>query len=415
MRWMSWRCGSVVAVMAGAAGAQPMYEIVDLTDLLDPLGLPIATAASINNDGTIVGFAPAEDFYEAAVVWHGAEDVEMLGLLPGDNAGAALRVEGDGTILGVSNFVEVVQCPNFIKIYETRKAVAWTDGAPSNLNELVSGGAGYIDLTVTQDRTDGGAFVGWGRSFGKPPYTSYGFLMDADGVVTDLGSLTRPMAANESGQVVGYDGTGQDKAYLWDDGVLTNLHEGQGFSGVTSRAWAISDDGVILGEAQFDIAKPEEPTAWIGGVAQRLVPEVSRPQGVATGVNGAGVVVGYYNDLDDLGTEWMSFRIDDGVRTDLFDLLVDVDGWTSLLARGINDKGQIVGYGVHNNQLGRAFLMTPVCAADFNGDGALDILDFVALQAAFQAGDGSADINGDGHLDILDFVAFQGLFQGGCA
>jgi hypothetical protein len=55
------------------------------------------------------------------------------------------------------------------------------------------------------------------------------------------------------------------------------------------------------------------------------------------------------------------------------------------------------------------------CAADFNGDGMLNILDFVALQVAFQAGDESADINGDGMLNILDFVAFQGLFQRGCA
>ena len=54
------------------------------------------------------------------------------------------------------------------------------------------------------------------------------------------------------------------------------------------------------------------------------------------------------------------------------------------------------------------------CAADFNGDGNLDILDFVALQGAFVDGDPSADINGDGELNILDFVAFQALFQAGC-
>ena len=54
------------------------------------------------------------------------------------------------------------------------------------------------------------------------------------------------------------------------------------------------------------------------------------------------------------------------------------------------------------------------CVADFNGDGNLNILDFVALQGAFQAGDPSADINGDGNLNILDFVAYQQLFLAGC-
>jgi hypothetical protein len=55
-----------------------------------------------------------------------------------------------------------------------------------------------------------------------------------------------------------------------------------------------------------------------------------------------------------------------------------------------------------------------ICPNDFNGDGALNILDFVAYQNAFVAQDEDADINGDGMLNILDFVAFQGIFQTGC-
>ena len=54
------------------------------------------------------------------------------------------------------------------------------------------------------------------------------------------------------------------------------------------------------------------------------------------------------------------------------------------------------------------------CAADFNGDGSLDILDFVAFQDAFTLGDAGADCDGSGTLDILDFVCFQNLFQAGC-
>jgi len=54
------------------------------------------------------------------------------------------------------------------------------------------------------------------------------------------------------------------------------------------------------------------------------------------------------------------------------------------------------------------------CPADFNADGELNVLDFVALQIAWQAGEASADVNGDGVLDVLDFVAFQEVFQKGC-
>ena len=54
------------------------------------------------------------------------------------------------------------------------------------------------------------------------------------------------------------------------------------------------------------------------------------------------------------------------------------------------------------------------CLADFNTAGELDVLDFVAFQLAWQAGDLAADINADGALDLLDFIAFQSLFQAGC-
>jgi hypothetical protein len=54
------------------------------------------------------------------------------------------------------------------------------------------------------------------------------------------------------------------------------------------------------------------------------------------------------------------------------------------------------------------------CPADFNGDGVLNILDFVAFQLAFNDGDLAADFNGDGVLNVLDFVAFQQAFQAGC-
>ena len=54
------------------------------------------------------------------------------------------------------------------------------------------------------------------------------------------------------------------------------------------------------------------------------------------------------------------------------------------------------------------------CKADFNGDGALNILDFVAFQGAFTSGDPSADCDGNGMFNVLDFVCFQGLFTAGC-
>ena len=51
---------------------------------------------------------------------------------------------------------------------------------------------------------------------------------------------------------------------------------------------------------------------------------------------------------------------------------------------------------------------------DCNGDGLLNILDFVCFQGAFQAGDPLADCDHNGVLNILDFVCFQQAFVAAC-
>jgi hypothetical protein len=54
------------------------------------------------------------------------------------------------------------------------------------------------------------------------------------------------------------------------------------------------------------------------------------------------------------------------------------------------------------------------CLADMNGDGVLNILDFVAFQGAFESGDMVADCNEDADLNVIDFVCFQARFEQGC-
>ncbi|OAB61483.1 hypothetical protein AY599_15640 [Leptolyngbya valderiana BDU 20041] len=77
------------------------------------------------------------------------------------------------------------------------------------------------------------------------------------------------------------------------------------------------------------------------------------------------------------------------------------DGVADLALRGGQD-----GYVVY----GRA----STCLADFDGDGALTLFDFLAFQNAFDAGDLRADFDGDGELTLFDFLAFQNAFDAGC-
>ena len=82
-------------------------------------------------------------------------------------------------------------------------------------------------------------------------------------------------------------------------------------------------------------------------------------------------------------------------------------------------------YNCHNHtRMGWKLVITdPPCAADYNGDTAPDVLDFLDFFEDFGACDGQpgpcgsiadADFNGDTTVDILDFLDFLDVFGAGC-
>ncbi|NOT85314.1 MAG: hypothetical protein HOP02_11175, partial [Methylococcaceae bacterium] len=68
------------------------------------------------------------------------------------------------------------------------------------------------------------------------------------------------------------------------------------------------------------------------------------------GINASGQVVGLFAGG--------GFVTDNGIMKDLNTLLPSGSGWKILIARAINDAGQITGKGSHNGKQ-RAFLLTP--------------------------------------------------------
>lgn len=59
-------------------------------------------------------------------------------------------------------------------------------------------------------------------------------------------------------------------------------------------------------------------------------------------------------------------------------------------------------------------LLCQDCLADFNGDGNVNTLDFIAFLQAYNLSDLSADLTGDGIVNTLDFIAFLNLYNAGC-
>ncbi len=417
---------------ATAATAQPSYRIIDLTDVTrDPLGLFVVDATFVSEEGVVVGigFEPVEG-KPVALRWTSEGSiVEVLPLLRGDdNASEAWAMDAQRRPLGTSDRITFEGGPGPIRIIQDPIAVRWNDdGNPQAISDLLAAPPPY-QLASVRGSNNTGTLFGWGREpSGSGGLDFRGWLLEDGVALTDLGELDRPLAMTDNDLVVGYRSTGQDKAFAWDAGVLTNLHDHPSLTGVTSRAHDANSAGLIVGEAQFNISQPEYATLWQDtGSGYEPIHVLDglfvRPQGVARSITEDGTIVGWWSDLATppfVGIQ--AFVLPDGAGGEfysLFDLVPDAAllGWERLQrADHINENGWIVGTGVRDGSLGHAFLLIPIaCAPDIDGDGQLTIFDFLAFQNLFQDGDPAADFDGDGELTIFDFLAFQNAFDAGC-
>jgi hypothetical protein len=80
---------------------------------------------------------------------------------------------------------------------------------------------------------------------------------------------------------------------------------------------------------------------------------------------------------------------------------------------GIVDYGQIL-RGELADDDGDGVPDICACVADFNFDGQVNTLDFLAFLNAWNAGDPRADIDADGAVDTLDILAYLNLWAAGC-
>jgi hypothetical protein len=106
----------------------------------------------------------------------------------------------------------------------------------------------------------------------------------------------------------------------------------------------------------------------------------------------------------------------DGQAYPLEDYVTDLpEGLRMSNAYDINDRGQIAAWAFDQTTIQFvAILLTPRCSADFNGDGVLNLFDFLAYVNAFNTGQGSADCDGNGDLNLFDFLCFVNDFNAGC-
>lgn len=266
-------------------------------------GLPGATdtvAISLNDHNTVVGISGGDSWQTHAVVWENGT-VRDLGTLPGDLFSWGWNVNNRGQIVGYSF------------------SLPWHER--------------------------GRAFL-WERGKMHPLLPLPGFSGDNDVAIS----------INEKGQIVGASGPSFESpvyATLWENGNSTPIALGAYGSGL-----AINDKTQVTGihwNADFSYA---QAFFWEKGELTLLASVGVGPVTLGTDINNHGQIVGV--SLDDFTDVTHSTAIlwENKTPIDLNLRIPFGSGWKLLAASGINERGQIAGYGVHNGAF-RAFLLTP--------------------------------------------------------
>jgi probable HAF family extracellular repeat protein len=209
-------------------------------------------------------------------------------------------------------------------------AFIWTSGAMRDIGTL--GGQNSVGQSINfRGDVAGESEIGSGQ-------TTRAFRFTEDNGMIDLGTLggTNSWAygINTSGQVVGESDTGP----------------GPVAGGSNTRR--IARPSVRFGRFSFF---GTHAFLWTEGVGMTDLGHLGGTSR-ATAINNNEVVVGFSTRIDGTGYAFSWTRA--GGMIDLNTLLPPNSGWVLLEANGINDNGQITGYGLHNGA-GRAFRLSP--------------------------------------------------------
>lgn len=209
---------------------------------------------------------------------------------------------------------------------------------------------------------------------------THGFLYDPanpnNGGYTDIGTLggspdsaatdmSYGSSINASGQILGdsINADNEDHAFIWTNGVMVDLGT---FGGEASSGMAMNNLGHGTGTSQT-ADSGTTPTTWISHVfwydgALHDRGTLGGDWANSGGVNDADVIVG--RSTIDIGTgsngTFHAFIYENGVMSDLNNMIPANSGFTLLGATGINMKGQIAVNAVDSLGQNHALLLNPV-------------------------------------------------------
>jgi probable HAF family extracellular repeat protein len=333
-------------VFAGSAFAQ--YTIIEI-----PCGDGEATVGGLTDRGVLVAdcFVQSNDpgLHEAFLPFViGKSDVRDLGFL---SVGLIVRAAG------INKHQEVIAnrfLPGELRAY------LWSKGEVNDLGTF--GGA----WSAARGINDNGDVAG---SAALLDGTEHAFLYRR-GTKQDLGvfgaARSEATAINNQGQIVinrTFD-TNVDEvtvAAILSDGVLQEIGS---LGGQFTQGLGINSLGHVVGISQRVWPPPggEDLHAFFfhDGQIEEIASASALPDtgSYTKAINDHDEIVGSWYRTFDAETVYGGFLFQNGVRTDISELLPPDSGWTINTADAINNLGQIAGTGFHNG-IQRIYLLSP--------------------------------------------------------
>lgn len=325
----SWSFDLAVAADIGPART---YTIVDL----GTLGGNSAQASAINNRGQVVGGSDDGSGANHPFLWTAERGMADLGTLGGTKAWAT-ALNDSGQVVGESDRADGTHhaflwtAERGMRDLEPLPGQTWSAAAGINNRGEVVG--------CSQLRLGGGC---------------HAVLWTAAGEARDLGSLAGSSLSGAvasgidgSGQVVGQSRTrsGMGHAFLWS--AATGMRDLQP-TGYYSAAFSINDQGQVAG-VTYAGGNIGTAFVWTQATGMRAL----AGSGTAWAINNVGDVVGDGSSVSGPGHA-LFWPAAGGV--------LDLDPQSRYIssARGINDRGEVVGFGVITGQnTSRALLWVP--------------------------------------------------------